>query len=178
MWVLRIFCLCSSQLLKDFSSGAWRRNQARGNPWDMMVQRKTVPCCLPPLLESLMYLPVPPVLCTLSASGPRPPHTSQPLFSFPPVRDLTCFSSTSFPSPAEETEGSLKIALLFLSLVSLFLIMPCALGEKPPYTWQGMVFRPHDSYSSSLLSTCTSSCLLILTVPPTALSKSKLRIWA
>lgn len=156
MWVLWIFCLHSSQLLKASLLEARKRKQDTGNPLDPTVQRKIVLCCLP--LESLIYLSVPPVLCSLSASGPWPPYISWPLSSFPPVRCLTHFSSNSFPSPAEETEGSLKIVMIFFG--SSFLI---SLGEKPPYTWNEYVFFfPHDSYSSSPLSTrvtCTTFCI-------------------
>lgn len=70
LWVLCIFCLLSSQLLK-----AWRRKQARGNPWDMMVQRKRVLCCLPPTfwvsccVSLFLIMPHP--------LGENPPYTWQ-----------------------------------------------------------------------------------------------------
>lgn len=48
-WVFSIFCLYSSQLLKAFLTGAWRKKHATGNTQDMMVQRKTIPCCLSPV---------------------------------------------------------------------------------------------------------------------------------
>lgn len=129
MWVFWIFCLCSSQLLKAFLPGAWKKKQATGNTRDMMAQRKTIPCCLPPASESLMYLPVP------LALGHHPPPS--------------CSSPTS-PPPASHCLliVYLKIAKLFLRLVSSLLIFAMnAAGIASIYIAK-MHFLPHDSSSS------------------------------
>lgn len=48
VWAVWIFIDLSSLLLKAFSLKAWRKKQATENAQDMMVQRKIIPCCLPP----------------------------------------------------------------------------------------------------------------------------------
>lgn len=108
-----VFVLLSYLKLSYRELGEGNKQQETLRTW--WFKEKESPAVYLLLLESLVYLPVPSALCTLSAPGPRPPHTSWPLFSFPPVRALTCFSSTSFLLPAEGTEGSLNIAILFLS---------------------------------------------------------------
>lgn len=88
--VLWIFCLCSSQLLKTFLSAAWRRKQATGNPQDMMVQRKRVPCCLPPA-SWVSGVPA----CTSCLAHPLCPWPSTPTYLLAAILLPTSQSSHS-----------------------------------------------------------------------------------
>lgn len=86
-----------------------------------------------------MYLPISPALCTLLPLALCPHNLPATLF-------LPTSQSSHSHLPSSASPCLLKrlrlLWFFFLSLVFLFLITPCPLGEKSPYTWQRYGFSP------------------------------------
>ena len=149
-----------SVLLSYFSSGGWRRKWAIGNPRDMMVQRKIVPCCLPPA-------------SWISDVPARTSHLAYPLCLWPsapthlPATLLLPTSQSSHPLLLHQLSiacwrdwGFSQNCYAFFE--SRFLISDFSFGRKASIYMAKICFFSHDSYSSSPLSTAEPS------VPPSA----------
>lgn len=143
-----------------------------------MVQRKIVPCCLPP---ASWDSDVPAhISCFVhpSASGPVPPQPSS--HSFPSYKSELSLTSPfiSFPLLAEETEIAMVFFFKFSFLISDYTM---SFGRKVSiYMAKIWLFSHMTAVFHLLWAPQSHLCLLLVTsaLSPTALSKRKLHVWA